>query len=333
MSKVTTPPSLLPAGFGGLALRTALILGGATVAAGDTTQIGLDSVISELATLVAKAVKDSNQNTIRVSGFNNPFDGEQSAGAGIRAKLIERLKKLGVQVQDVAPLALKGEYQVAAADQETDSGKSEKVPAAKITYVLVSKSGKKLLDSEKPVKDEGAGYVTDHADVAKLGSLNVEVKPDKPEETKKKLNDAITSDAKSTSVVIDGTKVRPEQGSKFAVEVLKTKLADPKKAPPQDAYQPAMPVLRKGVPYVDIDLQEVYAVKVYNDNDFEIAAKVTIDGVSVFQFSAERRELQRVLDLRRRTIVRGFRLAQERERVRYVPCLRVLEGPIGQVDC
>ena len=102
------------------------------------------------------------------------------------------------------------------------------------------------------------------------GNLEVDTKSYK--QARAKINEAIENNAKTTTLFIQERKIRPKKGSKFAVEILKATLVRPDQATTLDQYKPAQPVLRGGVPYVDIDDGEVYAVKIYNENDFEIAA-------------------------------------------------------------
>lgn len=266
-------------------LALSLVVALAYTAAADVEQVSLDQGIADIVKQVVKIAEIQDQKTIRVSGFNNPFDSEKTAGAGIRGRLINKLKEQGIKHQERALLALTGEFQVAAAEIEGDGG-NDKVPAAKIGYKLTNRAGTVLLDSEKSVKGESSAYVTDKADVAMLAGLIVEVDPKDTKKANEEINKALESDAKTTTVVIDGTMIRPQKDSKFAVEIFKAKLVDQKAS--LEKYQAVQPGLRDGVPYVDISAGEVYAVNICNENDFEVAAKLTVDGLSMFQFSSER---------------------------------------------
>ena len=251
----------------------------------------LKDVVAEIADLVSDAAKSQNQATIRVTGFINPFDSKKGAGPGIRGLLIASLKERGIESRDDgASLALTGNY---TASKGTDGKSPDEFPVAKIDYKLATESGKILLNSEAAVKGESPGYVTDVASVTEMAGSNVAVNPSKPQEATKKIVESLPSLEKTSTVVIEGTKVRPEKGSKFAVEILKAKLTAKKEAPPEDQFTPVMPTLRSGVPYVALEKDEVYLVRICNEQDFDVAAALSIDGLDMFHFSKEQKDRSR----------------------------------------
>jgi hypothetical protein len=165
-----------------------------------------------------------------------------------------------------------------------------------IDYELSALSDKLLLPSEKcaslsapPTEVVSPAEVTDPLSVARVVGPNLEVKPSDPRQLEKELVEAIKSPSKSPEPVdVDGTMVRPRKGSKFAVEILTATPSKVREAPPDDAYKPVPPMLREGLPYVLIPEGNCYAVKIYNDNDFHVAAAIAIDGLDLFHFSKEK---------------------------------------------
>ncbi|MCC7420835.1 MAG: hypothetical protein IT428_11160 [Planctomycetaceae bacterium] len=79
-------------------------------------------------------------------------------------------------------------------------------------------------------------------------------------------------------VKVEGTKIRTTASSPYAVEIRIKK---------EGAYAPrGVEVGREsGRPFVEIHRDEVYAIRLYNDSDIEAAVHVTVDGLSVFEFS------------------------------------------------
>ena len=85
------------------------------------------------------------------------------------------------------------------------------------------------------------------------------------------------------SVFVAGTKIRSNQNSPYAIEILSKRQSS---AVPTVARQPSV---EKGAAFIQLDLGEVYEVVLYNDSSKEVAVALSIDGVDSFYFSEDRR--------------------------------------------
>jgi hypothetical protein len=246
----------------------------------------LEDVLHEIAGVVAPRIKAEKQSAVRVKGFDDDFDDEKREGAKIRDLLIKELTALNIEVRGKASLLLSGTYSAAAT---TFEGENKEFPGAVIHFKLTLQGNDDpLIDTSRKASKIKPGQVTDPISVAKMVGVNLETKPNDPEKTKEKVLEAVKSPSKSSSGIdVDGTKVRPEKGSKFAVEIL---VAMPEKTgvvPPASAFAPVRPALRDGVPYVRIQKGGIYRVNIYNENDFAVVGALSIDGLDMFRFSED----------------------------------------------
>ena len=92
----------------------------------------------------------------------------------------------------------------------------------------------------------------------------------------------------ASGIRFEGTKVLPGDAP-FAVELLKSPLPNGEEAPDQDSYDPIKPILSpQGDVFAEVSRGEAYALRIYNNSDHEIAARVLIDGISFMHFSEAR---------------------------------------------
>lgn len=131
--------------------------------------------------------------------------------------------------------------------------------------------------------------------------------------------------------------VSPVRGSKFRVEIL-TK--------DEGEYRPRPVRVLQGIPFTELDDGEVYAVKVFNDADHEVAVDLSIDGVNTWALSRNpgfRKIGKFVLPAKSSTVVKGWHVGEpgRGEVVEFVPrpsqesivaSASVGGGRIGQVS-
>lgn len=84
---------------------------------------------------------------------------------------------------------------------------------------------------------------------------------------------------------VNGTRIKSSQNSEFEVEILTGSPADVASGD----YSVRAPKKSSGIfPLVPINIGEVYAVKIYNKANHEIAVSMKIDGIDQFAFSKDR---------------------------------------------
>ena len=80
---------------------------------------------------------------------------------------------------------------------------------------------------------------------------------------------------------LSGTRVRSKQESEYEVEILAKPLNDYATG----KAQPRTPRLEKGQAFVDIERNELYEIKIFNNSHKDVAVAVSVDGLSVFHFA------------------------------------------------
>lgn len=129
-------------------------------------------------------------------------------------------------------------------------------------------------------------YVKNEAALATLLGLTVELPPqgDRQERSRR-----LKVEIDQPEVVLADARVRASGKSPFGVEILVAP-PDPDrdgKRTPND-YKPRRPESRKGLAYVPIQRDEVYAIRLVNDADYDTAVMLSIDGLSMYVFSEEK---------------------------------------------
>ncbi len=204
----------------------------------------------------------------------------------VEATLQVCLKARGVNVvggSDPAAYELSGEYK-AMQDSNTDR-----------IFVLFKgiladrKANQQVLEGIQLInfkRQVTKYYVKHETDVARLLGLNVVVPTAYKVKERERIL-AIRHAVDEPGVVLDGTRVRAGKDAKggsspFAVEIV-TAAPRPagEKHNPED-YQPATPQAKDTQALVPVGSGHVFAVKLVNDADHEVAVNLSIDGLGVF---------------------------------------------------
>ncbi len=260
--------------IGRTAVATALtiLLAARSEAAGPT----LREALKNLAKDVAAVVKAENQTTIAVGDFVGPADLDANSGPGIADTLKSLLEEIqpGL-VQRKTFLSLRGHY-----DKIPDPKDPATLVLIRITAEITNKNAERI--------DEKFTEIRDSRLLTSLIGATVSLPP---EASPPVANQLIQQAIERPKFVVDGTKNRATAESPFAIEILVTS----KDSAPRDATGwhsvPARSARTvNGEPFVDIDRNEVYAIRIHNDlrengNAREAATYVTIDGLDVFTFS------------------------------------------------
>ena len=257
-----------------------LTASGLAAAAETGRDLTLNQAVADIARVVAKVVKAQGAKEIVVNAITDTGDLTHTSGAGVTDKLIEQLRKEGLEPALKADLAFTGSYAVGEA--ETD-GRRQGFAVAKIAFQVKRRNGKILIDSEKDLDLRQQPRVTHPADVQVMSGGTVFLPPAAPaaENDKKNLD---SLDNKPGLFEIDGPRIRPK-GAPYAIEMLVAKsTGDSKVSPPRAAFHPRDVTERQGFPFLKVEPGEVVAVRIINEANHDVASTVTVDGLSMFTF-------------------------------------------------
>ncbi len=192
--------------------------------------------------------------TISVGNFSCPTNSAASGGSLLRKVIMEELTKLGFTIQLQAEVGVTGEFR----NKTAESG----LPAAVIGFSLVDKTGKRIGEPiVRAVQDNGV--------LIALFGPAAPLPPDAGEEIRGKY---LARAMERPSETLHDTKIKLSSESKFAIELV----VDDKAVTPQ---------IREGLAFAPIKRDQTYAVRLINDSDYDAAVSLTIDGLSMFEFS------------------------------------------------
>lgn len=282
-----------------------ILVGGTRSASAQGVQ-SLEVAVDKLAGQISQYLKSRNESSLMMG----PFSGPPASGAG--TKLIKTLSdELGerkITVSKISGMQVRGNFkQRRQGDRMT----------VLITANLFDRKGNEIFLFRQTFKKafEDGVEVSDPEDVANLTGASVDTTtPDTEEETtaedtptedkpaedtpaedtpagdtppavdgagqqvitaterEKEIADAIDN----PKVIVTGAVAAAKKGSPFRVELLVKK---------GDGYIPRPLEVDSGFAFANINVAEMYAVKIYNDSDFDCGVKLTIDGLNSFEFS------------------------------------------------
>jgi hypothetical protein len=225
----------------------------------------LRTVLAEVAADLKKLLDGQNDDALAIGQFTGPPNLPTSAGPGIVQILSEELQKKGIQVKTRAKLGVRGRYHLAElpAEHPDDARLGVKVLAVEIEVNVEDAFGKPLGDLSFKRKIRGEATVLDMVGVP--ASLP-------PQGTERERDQELRHQLIEPKPEIRGTVIRSKAGSPYGIEILVNKRARPAET-------------KDDLPFVRIQQKEIYAVRVINETDSEVAVQLHIDGLSMFAFS------------------------------------------------
>jgi hypothetical protein len=226
-----------------------------------------------LAEAIVNVVKsDQTQTSIAMGSF--PADGRldnANAGPGVAEDLKALLEELKVGVNPNASLSLQGTI--------------HKVPDTKDSKLVMIKIKATITDG---AANTIANLPLEIRDTALIGGM-LGVNSSLPAlATREKRNEKLQEALKEPSYFQHGSLIKSRRESPYGIELLVTSVA----AAPRDvagwARVPGRPVVkRRGLPFVGINTDEVYAIRIHNrqPDRLDAAVTVSIDGIDCFNFS------------------------------------------------
>ncbi len=259
-------------------------------------QDNIRNSLAGLARATTEFLKSEGLDSIAIGQFTGPPSFGSSAGPGIRQVLKEEFSKIGIREKKInAAVGIQGKYLLA---DTIDVGTNTPIPdqqQLKIEVDLVDRNGAVLTnlnvkityhptdqqDFTKDVTVQGGKMAVNtfsqaHETGMLLGATADLTSPKKdsrgfPSETKTVLE----SFARPTATIFEGNAVASSPTSPYRVQVLVNGTPKPI-------------VLEDGHPFVELKRDDVFAIQIQNYSDFQVGAKILLDGVSIFAFSENR---------------------------------------------
>jgi hypothetical protein len=224
----------------------------------------LATEIHALAGDIKKLLDSRGENSITVGTFKSAPRMPSSTGPAFARLLRAELRKLGIDVrQRGTKLTVEGRYRLV-------EDKVSSLAAVELVVNFVDEDGQEVAG----LKLKPRGIFGD-ATVAGLLGLTVQLPPDGNDRDRdRKIREAY--EKPHTEVDEGKTVIRSSAGSPYAIEVLVKKAG---------RFVPRAASEEDGLAFVRINRDEVYAVRVINDADHEVAVTLTIDGLNAFTFS------------------------------------------------
>lgn len=230
----------------------------------------LDSAIEAAVKKIVELLHSEDEDSIAIGVFNGPPQLVSSAGPGIAQKFVHHFESHKIKPSRRAKIGLKGDF----AFRKVESG-----VAVEIRCSLLDSFGETISDLTIAGSDSGVHSdanqrihlppVDDHSDIALLTGATVELHP---EDSDRDHSKDIAKSIENPSFFCDGTLICASKNSPFGFEIL----VDNRPIPIHE---------EDGMPFVNIPSGKSYALRVYNKSKIETAITISIDGLSVFDFS------------------------------------------------
>lgn len=226
----------------------------------------LDIVVNRTLDYLASEKKKS----ISISRFDGPRG--TSFGTGMKLDLIRRLDKrlkepgVDVQIDNVDPeITLRGRFQFDPQDR-----------VVTVVAEVFDRNNRELAEFRKFFTDTRISAVEDLA--ALLGTttdVTAEIKDTKdPKERREAVATQITKDSLVPGLVIDGSKALAKKGGLFQVEIVNLDSAG-------RTTTETLPITnRKGFGFVNLQREQQFGVRFYNNADFDVGVELRMDGIN-----------------------------------------------------
>lgn len=278
-----------------IGLVLTLLLGGGWLAPAPAKAESLKDALDHELEALAKELKEfitvkKGFKTVAIGAFTSSAGIEGNSGPEVQVKLSKVLQKEGVAI---ATTDFQVELQGMLIPQ-VDKGTS--LQGVKlITRVTDATDGTTL--------SEFARFVFGGEAVPRLLGITVKTNPNADAETR---SEAFKKALSKPPAAPEGNQISVGAGARFKVEV---------HALVNGKYVPLKPEAKKdkgSLPFVDISINTVYAVKLINEADHEAAVRLTIDGLSNFSFfEAEQKPEFWIIPPRNSVFIKGWQKSEQ----------------------
>ena len=219
-------------------------------------QSPLRKEVADIAKQVAAHVRENGEPAVALAGFTGPEGG--NGGPGLGKAFEDEFARLKLPLRAGSRLTLGGTFDAAQDRKE----------AVFVKLLLELKDARDTAGR----KFQGRA-LRDAADVAVMVGATADLtKPNAEVLT------LLTTAIEKPTAHISAERVAASDASPFAVEVWV-------KNPRTGEFAVRKPAATGGQAFVDLKKDDVYAVRLVNKSDHEVAAYVTIDGIDLFAFS------------------------------------------------
>jgi hypothetical protein len=259
----------------------------------------LDREMAVLARQIQLALKDRKTNAIQVGEFVAKGDAARhgaTGGPAIAKSLMDQLEKLGVKTSRDADLIASGEYRDGV-------DKVSKRTALVVKATIEDRQGETVVE----LASRG---VFDLTTIAAITGITLVTPPKaSPAEREKAIDKAFD---KIQSPFLKGTRIAARPDSPYSIEILVG--PDPGRGTPDlQNYLPRAAASDKdGLAFVEIGRGEVYAVKIDNQSDHDVATTLSIDGLGMFTFSEKKKYEVVIIPKGKSGVVPGWHITNER---------------------
>lgn len=233
-------------------------------AVNDAVQLELAALAKQIDPLLKKQKAD----TIHVGAFQGP--GTTATGPEIQTKLADALRALGYTIDAFDyDIELRGRY------QQFDGPRD--VLGVEIIVQLFDDGGRPIVEisgkANQPIEVERQLFGT--GAVPRILAIPSSLPPGLGEPDRSK---RLREQQETPPTELQGTRIYAAQDSPYAIEILVKR---------GTAYRPLTVETkgRKRFPFVDVGINDVYAVRLINESPHEAAVNLTVDGINVFRFS------------------------------------------------
>lgn len=211
---------------------------------------------------IAKFLAARGEQSISIGQFSGPPQLASTSGAGIAQVLAEELTALKIEVKRRAKLGIDGAYR-----PQPDPMTMR--PAAQINLRIVDSFGATLV--------EMSHFVSETKEVAELFGLTVALDANLPQKAR---DEQLTQALDHPGGTVQVHTLRASPDSPYGVEIWVRHAAD--------EYQPRSLKLDEGLAFVDLQKDDLYAIRLINDSPLDAAVTISIDGVNLFAFSEKK---------------------------------------------
>ncbi|MFO0811016.1 MAG: hypothetical protein U0746_20495 [Gemmataceae bacterium] len=258
----------------------------------DALRVEMDAIAKEAADILKSYPTPINE--VRVGDFAGPQAQKVSGGPAIALALTESLPKHGIRVSPDAAVSIVGEY------EDVKDPPPQPLLFVQVSATVVDRTGKKLFECTK----RGA---FGEALVAGMHGAVVTIPPNlSAKERAKIIEDAIDHPA----CHVTGPTVQCSADAKYAVQILVASNGSV-------AYAPRPARVEGNRAFVTLTRDERFGVRLINNSDYDAAAALTLDGLSMYAFSKMRntkgdpRYNQVIIDKGKASFIEGWHITNE----------------------
>lgn len=216
---------------------------------------------------------------IAIGAFSGPATFPTSSGPGVAQILKEELEARGIQVRRRAEFGLSGNFSLAELQVPSvaNPAVNDNFLAVRVTVRMADAFGASLAvfaaNGRQPAPSTSFD-VRDEETITQLVGLTGSVDPSAgPPQRNQQLREQVESESAGD---LRGTELFADAQSPYGVEILVNKASRPIR-------------FEEGLAFVPLKREETYTVRLINRSKFDAAVALTIDGLSSFTFSKQRR--------------------------------------------